>query len=1587
MSIGQLGSSGQSFRDFLGGGQRDIGQGLQAVLSNYASPNGNFLRLENRTQGMFQLTSGEYQTTYDRDAQNSFAQTWYNEYRAVLSLRAEALKKKLNRAYVRTLENSIYAPMRPDERWAPNANRDRNDISAETPLAFYSGAVIDNPPNEVEEIDNNLYAHPDWFGPDKQGYGGTGDAYNDIRRYINSQAPLQDMDGDGTVEVQINGGLVPADDPDAYPTYDSPHYKAPVDSSGYVTSDGAADNRYYDLWRVLPGNSPGLGSNPVIYDLNDASVNSVDWFEEIAEKMNVPPSTDTTNFVRAGGANQYFIQIPEDGTGSMDAADFNLLPSYIVAASDLGTGLFSQAQVDALTDAGMDPDLRMSSGDFEVTNPLDVINGDPPIYQLAAGVRFYDPRVANQRLFAPDPGSFPYGTGTIGGITLNPQLAQPEGATKDEQDFNASKAHLPPYQQGFLDSWYEARQVQKREAQIEAAYKAYVDNADDIKAKNPDYTYEQIMDQVFSGIDQLAKGSVTAPTSPPGNYPPGTDPLPPVNPHPDAPGNYMDNISPISGMVPYGYYYIPGDPDAPPGSPTAPSFTGIINSVYEVGADYTSPKNDTSEASIYSILNKRLEMMADPVGSVPSPPPLPPVSNPGPPAPPPPTPRDSIGDSKLYVPIPVGAAESNGQPDVNDDAGTGDLVDTTKKAFGGDTMDVISNLFVGRQWDYAPGFIPGGAETATPGTDEIAPVKYDAETISSHLKVSPVLWYDPYAKGSSMISAMTLSPPIEGFALQGIATALALGRLDDVANNLLGGPFFHVGGGSDSKGIIDLDGTSTAYSFSGTAIGAGVGGIYWGHTSAIGTIGKVEDLMENSGGEGGDIGLALKAMNLSLGVLAGIGGANQDDISYFPNAGIGGFHADLNIPIPIPIPMAGVFFLNLPMTTYGAASYDILTDYMHEFLDAMKHEVIDSVSVYSYATSGGYAMDSYGMRGEYHFTEKTAWSTLEKMPDLIGMFDLGGFLDQAKGLLGIGSYEINSYDLREDGLFGGEQRHSMNAGEARELDTGAFFSTAAFLSQFQLNDLNYSYWTGTHQNEEIANMDTLRMLALTGKEIMKFLNKAIFSAAGRLNAGPPSMGWAVVLSVLDMMLSSYQQQLNENLMWDLLLRDQNETGFVTSDRITSSSLTAEGYDFIEDEKKLFAYDYNTTRDGGQLGAIGAMAQWGTGSFELPNQVLNGMANTRRYKPFLSGVDGAAGRQGYGAAYGLDGRRAHELSRHEGDNSRYDDNWNIKRGFWDDTGMGDINEVYVRKNVVDYNGAVEDGLSGLTPHVTTHIDRYVGSHGRIVGRNYDGAAPLNLQSFRTGYYHDKYFGTFINATDAIAKGAQAGTTANSVRVGVNGDVDGHSNVILHLHGGQKYYDRRNDYTLNVKGLDSTEINLTSNQALAPVLGGRMLLARVDQNNLNQNMGKSTIGIENPLTKVLYEHMHLKSDGSNAQLVREYRDVFNNGFLDDIFLTASANATTGGGVTSSIRIKFRQIGTTATSTASAVNFGDYEERRQQELSGTTTVTQADGTVVTQNLLREPGLIGSYDVFKNTNRAMAEIYLSSFYAFKRPPATPAK
>lgn len=1602
MSIGQLGTSGEQFRDFLGGGQRDVGSGLQAVLSSYANPNGNLVRLDGRSQGQFQLTNSEYQSVFDSDSQNTFAETWYSEYRAVLQLRAEALKKKLSRAYTKVLENSIYAPMRPDESWAPGANRDMNDIDADAPTAFFKAgsgsgtAGIDGAPVvPVEEPpDDTEYAHPDWFsggGPMLS----NGSPHDDIRRYL-AQTFLEDGAGDAYLFDDIDG--------DGNRYFFSEGDPTNPNDGGYTTSaENNIDTQYFNLWDV-----GAFGTNSA-YSLSSLSYVGSSYnnavYDAIAKNMNVPPSTDTTGFVAEGSpaasgstkSNTYFISIPP-GQTSEDVYTF--LPAFARGTN----GVFSEAQKTTAEGQGV------PSGDFLAVTPAT----SPATYVLRAGTTFFDPQGAvSQDMFQASSYSAP-GTSVISSPVMNPALVgytAPAAQGKAGQDLSSTP---PPevYKQGFVDSWLEARQLEKREAAVEAAYRAYNDIASTPEGMATPYA--ELMDIVFSSLDTYDVDM--------GNIPGGG---------PTLPAGAVVSKNKINGAMPYGYY----EPTVPGSGHTS------LNPVYDVGGASKGVGNNTG-GSIYQLIYDSLAAYTDPSSLDPSgsgtgalDPSGNPALPPGTPAPVPPAAAANEyqslgGSSQLYSPIPIGAAQNplgSGQPDINNPAGVANLEDTTTQVPGFiNGIDDVSKLFVGRQWDYVPGYVPGSSENTTAG---VGAVRYEAETTSLHVHAG-MGWYD--GDGSNIGKApLTMSPPIEGFAIQTVFNALAVGQFDDLSNTYLGGPFFQVAGGRDSLGAFFDIGGPLEYSFTpAIGIGGGIGGVYWGHTSAVGKVYRIDRLMEHSGGgddasasnnavddltgKGGGGGFAFDLMKASLGGIGSLGGldVNSSDpnngMSIFPNVGITGAHADLNLPIPIPIPGGGLFWLNLPLTTYTSYSYDVVTDYMNQYLEAMKHEVLDSVSAYSYATSGGYAMDSYGMRGEYQFMEKPALESLEKMPAIFGV-ELTGMMDAAMGLIGLDEYTVNGYDLKAGGILGeigaGEAtRRSFSASEQRELDTGAFFTTASFLSQFQLNNLDYTYWSSTNQNEEMANLDTLRMLSLTGRDLMKALTKAIFGLGNRLEADGPL--FAIVGTVMNFMLDGFEERVNEAVMWDLLMRDQSDKGGVVRRSVIptirsvvrrTSSLTSEGYDFIEDERKLFAYDSQEIR---KVGILGKLKQFGSGSFEIPNQMINGMANTRRYKPYLAGPDGRAGRQGFGtnspgtiAPGTYTSGRVHEITRYAGDDTYFDDNWDIRVGFWQDTGLGDVNEVYVRKNTVSYNNAITDGIgSGYTggPTVTTQIDRYVGSNNRIIGRGYDGATPLDLQSFRTGYFSEKYFGSYINEQNFTTPTSNEGESDgdDAITYNLSGGMDGDPTraAQITMHGGSKYYDRRYDYEFNLQTgpvyneatgtfISGTQINLQAEQALAPVLGGAMKLLTVESNNPSQKLGASTQNEDNPLTKVLYEHMRIRSDGSNAQLVAEFRDVFNMGYLDDIFISSAADAATGGGVASSIRINFSNKSWVDNSNVPiGAQLGNYEQGKQGEVVGT-------GTLSTM-----PGYLGDRSYFKNVNRSIADIYLSSYFAFKRPPDTQA-
>jgi len=147
MSIGFLGvSSSQRTVDvFSGNATSVVDRSLQGTLSNYSSVRGDMGKLiDNAVRGSFDISSQQHYNRYTKEAATGWAENWYAEYKAVLALRADALQKKLQAAYNRVLEKSVYAEIKPNSEsvFAPYANRTFNvtDTNYKMPVSeiFYS---------------------------------------------------------------------------------------------------------------------------------------------------------------------------------------------------------------------------------------------------------------------------------------------------------------------------------------------------------------------------------------------------------------------------------------------------------------------------------------------------------------------------------------------------------------------------------------------------------------------------------------------------------------------------------------------------------------------------------------------------------------------------------------------------------------------------------------------------------------------------------------------------------------------------------------------------------------------------------------------------------------------------------------------------------------------------------------------------------------------------------------------------------------------------------------------------------------------------------------------------------------------------------------------------------------------------------------------------------------------------------------------------------------------------------------------------------------------------------------------------------
>lgn len=562
--------------------------------------------------------------------------------------------------------------------------------------------------------------------------------------------------------------------------------------------------------------------------------------------------------------------------------------------------------------------------------------------------------------------------------------------------------------------------------------------------------------------------------------------------------------------------------------------------------------------------------------------------------------------------------------------------------------------------------------------------------------------------------------------------------------------------------------------------------------------------------------------------------------------------------IPIPVPSTP-----FTISTIIFTSFDFFGWMMEGFLNAIKKSVMKTVSTYSYATSSGIAMDSYAARGEYHFYK----DGLNKMMGALGgaIPIVGSLLDVSfqallNGVVGAGLGQADGVDIK-DRLF--KLNNSVQAPESRETETGGLFATTEFLKQFPIENMNYDYWMGTKQNEEVIDADMLRGVSVASNVIF---NKMISMFA---NALPTP--WSIIIGSLLPLLINL---ISKNIFSEYIYQDKDDSGLSLFFG-KSAKWESHGFDFLEPEDGFAGdprEDNAMTRRGGWLDDI--------------DTIMDGYSASRRY---TMGVNGAQGT----------------------------------------INNGDINEIFVDTKKVTVTELWDGQGSGTAVQSQT---KYVGSDSRAFERKYNPARAINQEVFNTNF----------------------------------------------LTGTPTHYDRRDSYDLQFTTKAGESVTRTRDASLNPSFGGGIKLLNIDKNKRDdiltgtlpddgddQNMqyfGGDVTNVDptkrkpNELNKILYEHLHLKGDQSNAQLVREYRDVFNMGYSKHVFLTGASYAPSGGGINSTIEIRYDPTkgrkfvdDTTNNGIYSAAGDADYIKKYSR-------------------------------YFKNADTGQADILLNSYFAYKK-------
>lgn len=769
---------------------------------------------------------------------------------------------------------------------------------------------------------------------------------------------------------------------------------------------------------------------------------------------------------------------------------------------------------------------------------------------------------------------------------------------------------------------------------------------------------------------------------------------------------------------------------------------------------------------------------------------------------------------------------------------------------------------------------------------------------------------------------------------------------------------------------------------------------------------------------------------------ADIGASNLFSL---PTIGLGSASFSVGIGAPVNGPNGGVVI----NTSF---SYDLFADIFKQIMQQLKKLMVESMTVNSYATSSGTALDSYASRAEYHFTRPGFKESVKALNvdinipmigdiplpigDLLNtmLFNGGGPIGDIFGFGGLDSSDLDATTVNqtpvEDRLF--EYKHGVQGAESRETETGAFFATNAFLSQFELSDMESEYWIGTQQNEELVDQDLGRSLLTAGPELMK-------AVIGTVASVIPKTGSSAADAAISAILSGGQDKALMETMYDLLYRDQHGTGssreagnavgqigpslggIGANPRVSmqKSSFASEAYDYIESDHKPFEgdSDFNYKQSGiiEDIPVVGPILDnliSDVFTAYSPDFILEGLSNTMRFTNTtmdndirISDIEAAAGNQNNATGLGPRGQAGRGSGQYSSSNKNPDGT------IWIDTPVGDINEVYSATRKVRFQDlsmgfdefAELDILAGAANLQPTSPDQY-----------WDGAKDSN-GNYVNGVLRD-------TATAASNLGAKRLTAADVNRyVGADTRVnerryDGanpvqHESFTSNMYTGgasKSQYDRRNQYSLSfqTKADKGNEFSLFGSQALNPTIGGFIKMATIDKNYDDkvliehnnggmaavralgsaavssgtgsdgvvatdvQKFGGTADGELNELNQLLYEHLHLRADGKNLSTVKEYRDVFETGLMKSIFISGQSYHPSGGGITSSIEIRYD----------SSIGRSEVQGAKVNEMTNNAKKTREyyDATRNDFDPYNTP--------FLTKSSGQAAIYLNTYFAYKK-------